>query len=369
MPIFCDESGSNGNDLLEVIQPYFTYAALNITNEEASAMVLHLKATYKLQGNDLKGKNLVRSTNGQKALIDLYNRYGHQVKIIFHHKKYALSCKFFEYIFEPVISEVNQFFYQRDFQKFIANFLYEIVSTKGQSAETIFVKFQELMKGSDLKGIFDTLSASVDSNKIVRQIFGFATMHRETILSELSFLGGAQPWVLDLAQSALYDLLIKWSQVLPELTVMCDESKPLRHLVEDNSLFEPGQEVRYWNPLGEGEIPANFKLTSPVEFSTSKASHGLQLADLFASSAFYFLKNPDADFSKQLAPHLSPIFSASKDRCIMPQPEIYLQEKNPSYKFGRDALQQLYSLSLKGKKNVGTIFRNTFMQKQISKYY
>jgi len=364
MPIYCDEAGSNGSDLLEKIQPYFTYAALNISEDDAAEMAGYLKAKYRLQGNEPKGVNMVKTQNGRLALLELFGRYSGKVKILYHHKKFALSCKFFEYIFEPIIAEVNSFFYRHEFNKFIANFLFDIIERKGESAEIIFVKFQHLVRGSDFKGLFDVLSSSVDDNKLVRQIFGFACMHKDKIRDELLVTDKVQPWVLDLAQSAFYDLMIKWQIDIPELTVICDDSKPLRYLVEDgNSLFRPNQEVKTWDPLGKGEIPLNFKLTEPIKFLESNKSKGLQLADMFASSAYFFLKYPDDEFSKKLSPYLESIFSHTRDRTIMPQPTKYLSSGSPFYKFGKDTVKQLYDLSLKGRKDVGLSVMHAYLKK------
>lgn len=364
MPIYCDEAGSNGNDLLEKIQPYFTYAALNISESEAEEMVKYLKVKHRLQGIEPKGINMVKTRNGQAALLELYERYSDSVKIVYHHKKYALSCKFFEYIFEPIIADVNSFFYKTEFNKFIANFIFDIVERKGESAELIFVKFQDLIRGTDFKSLFDVFASSIDENTMVRQIFGFARFHKDTIREDLLLAGEVQPWILDLAQTAFYDLLIKWQRELKELTVICDDSKPLRYLVErGHSLFEPGQEVRNWNPLGKEEIPINFKLTDPIRFSKSREIKGLQLADMFASSAYYHLKNPKDEFSNQLAYYLEPIFFQTQDRTVIPQPDIFLNTGSPVYKFGKTTLKQLYDRSLKGKKNVGTAFLSAYRKK------
>ena len=95
MPIYCDESGYTGYNLLVEEQPYFVYSALNIEEKEADTFRNYLKDKYKLQGN-LKGNNLVQSTPGQKAISELYAAYSKQVKLVFHHKKYSLACKYFE---------------------------------------------------------------------------------------------------------------------------------------------------------------------------------------------------------------------------------------------------------------------------------
>lgn len=66
--IYCDESGFTGNNLLYPNQPFFTYASIAISNEEAAACVEELIKDYGVQGGELKGANLVKFNKGRKAV-------------------------------------------------------------------------------------------------------------------------------------------------------------------------------------------------------------------------------------------------------------------------------------------------------------
>ena len=367
MPIYCDEAGNNGNDLLQESQPYFVYAALNIQEADAEQMVQHLKTTYRLQGVEPKGVNIVRTKHGQAAILDLYERYADQVRIVYHHKKYALACKFFEYIFEPAISSFNMLFYRSNFHRFIANVVFEGLMLNPGSPEKIFREFQLFVKGENFDGIFNALKANRPSDIFISQIIEYAILHKEAIVKDIQSGGGVEPWILDLAQSGLYDLLIQWGQEIGELTVFCDTTHALKHVVENHLVYEPNQEVRRWDPFGDGEIPINFKLSAPIVLTSSKKHAGIQLVDMFASSVYYTLKNPEDEFAKKLFPFITKITENTGRKCIMPQPNLYSTPGTPSFDFGMVALKRLIEFSHIDKANAGKLFVE-YMMKGIKNY-
>ena len=357
MPIYCDESGYTGVNLLVEDQPYFVYSALNIAEEDAFRFQKHLKETYHLQG-EIKGLNLVKTSNGRRAITELYNKYAGQVKVVYHHKKYALACKFFEYVFEPVIADKNSFFYAYKFNRFIANLMYAAFKDTPENAESVFLKFQELLRGNDFAGLFNIFNSSKSPYELVEYIAQFTLIHQATILNEIQTDGKVDTWVLDLTQSALYDLLCKWG-IDQELTVICDNSKPLQETVQRYSdLYNINQKKIFWTPFGNEELPLNFTLAEPVKFESSKNCPGLQLADLFASSVFWALKNPEDVFSKFVFEHLVGIIRRTGNNCIMPQPDLYLQTGSMEFAFGVVTLQKLTKFSIQDKDRVLDLYRD-----------
>ncbi len=356
MPIYCDEAGNNGNDLLQEVQPYFVYAALNIEEAQAIQVQKYLKDKYRLQGAEPKGINMVKTNTGQQAILKLYQQLGEQVRIVFHHKKYALACKFFEYIYEPAISFNNIAFYRANFHRFIANVVFDGLMINDKSAEHIFIEFQRFLKGEDFEKLFMALRTNQPQDYLVARICEYAILHKETIIEDIHINGKVEPWILDLAQSALYDLLLQWGEEIGELTVICDSSHALKYVVENHFIYVPNQEVRFWDPLGQREIPANFKLSGPITLTSSKNSAGVQLADMFASSVYFSLKNPDHEFSKKIKPYIDRIILQTSNKCIMPQPNMYSTPGTPSYDFGIVALHRLIEFSKIDKKNAGKMF-------------
>lgn len=152
-PVFCDESGMTGNDLLDVNQAYFTYASVAISFERAEEIVSRTLRDHRLQGKELKGRQLVRTGRGQRAITSLLSEVCQEARLVMHHKKYALACKFFEYIFEPVLSEHNSIFYAVGFNRFIANMLYLWTLGRPESAEQLLMILQTTC-GASILGVY-----------------------------------------------------------------------------------------------------------------------------------------------------------------------------------------------------------------------
>lgn len=353
MPIYCDESGYTGVNLLTDNQPYFVYAALNIGEEEANDVVARLQRDHRLQGPELKGTNLVGSNSGKRAIREVYDRYSEQVKMSYYHKKYALACKFFEYIFEPVLANNNQFFYRMKFQRFIANLLFEAFREATSPAENVFLRFQDFLRGTDLNGLFQLFLSTSYPVPLIRDISEFTIIHRNTILEEIHSGGEVDAWVLDLSGTALYDLLCKWGST-QDLQVICDRSGPLKEAVQSyGDLYAVGQEKKFWDPLGDGNRPLNFTLTEPVRFMNSRESPGLQLADIFATGAFWSLQRPEDPFAAHILTHVAAIIANTGNTCILPEPSLYLQPGSLEFAFGVTTLPKLVKFSKKDSGKVG----------------
>ncbi|EOR94207.1 hypothetical protein ADIARSV_2623 [Arcticibacter svalbardensis MN12-7] len=362
MPIYCDESGYTGSNLLVTAQPYFVYAALNAEEKEIEDFYNYLRAKYRLQG-ELKGANLVHTAGGKRAISELFNHFGEKVKIIFHHKKYALACKFFEYSYEPVIANKNTFFYQMRFNRFVAHLFYISFEKSENSAEKVFELFQELLLGNNVDGIFKIFRHIPAPNEILKLITTFTIIHKDAILDEIYTDGKIDAWILDLTHSALYDMLCCWGIEIDEMEVICDNSKPLEAAVNRYPYFySVGLEKKFWAPFGE-TLPLNFTLAKPIVFETSKKSKGLQLADLFASAAFYSLKNPINSLSLTINNQLEKIYLSTESYCIMPQPETYLNPATEEFRFGIWAISALTKASVEDSENVLGCFEKEFYRK------
>lgn len=367
MPIYCDESGNTGYNLLEEKQPFFVYAALNIEEDEAIKFVDYLKNKYHLQGEP-KGANWIRSNNGKKAIVELYEKYASNVKIVFHHKKYALACKYFEYVFEPTISNLNQAFYRFKFHKFIASLVFAAFESNENKAEDLFWNFQELLRGNNSTALFNLLSSQTTPNDLTSMVAEFTTLHRSTILEEITTEDGYNYWVLDLAQTALHDLLCLWSKEKGPLKVVVDESQPLKEAMERNNLLsQVGAPISFWDPFDTGEkIPANFSLLEPALLTSSKKSKGLQMADLFASSYYWQLMNPKDSFSNTLRDHSSKFIPSPHTYCIVPELDLYLALDSMEYSFGVVTLTRLLQFSRESIHGIAEKFLD-FLEEKIKK--
>jgi hypothetical protein len=108
--IYCDESGFTGTNLSDREQPYFVYVSVAISETAAAEIVAKVAQDFKLQLRELKGRVLVRSNRGQRALSSLLEQCLGRSQIVLVNKRYALACKLFEYIFDPPLAEKSSIF-------------------------------------------------------------------------------------------------------------------------------------------------------------------------------------------------------------------------------------------------------------------
>ena len=292
--IYFDESGFTGNNLLHSHQRYFAYGSIATDDLEAKEFVAALIKKYGIQGGELKGSRLVQFNKGRKAVDEIFNHFEGRIKLSVSEKKYALACKFFEYIFEPCISDINSLFYGIGFHKFIANMLYVEFLARGAGAEQIFGDFESLMRSRNTEGLEAVFSSSnhPENSPILIQIREFAQHRAEDIRAELSSLSddGVGKWILDLTNSALFTLLANWGLEFKQVTAICDHSKPLQHEQSWFNAMIDRQDRQFSEVFGK-EHPITFNLSGPIQFSDSKTTHGIQLADAVSAAAVYALTN------------------------------------------------------------------------------
>lgn len=296
--IYFDESGYTGNNLLNNDQKFFSYASVVTDDNEAKTLVAHIINKYNIQNGEIKGKSLLKGLRGRRAIDEIIQALRGRIKVSVSDKKYALACKFFEYIFEPPLQEINSLFYGLNFHKFISNILYVELVAKGAMAEEIFTDFECLMRSGDFTG----LKALFSSNKhpeispIMAQISEFAILNKTEIMEELDGYAGvdAGKWVLDLTNTTLFSLLAHWGQEYEELTAYCDYSKPLS---EDQAIFHAmvGNTKKIFTNISGTNTPITFNLTEPINIVDSKIVHGIQLADAIAAAFVYACDKQNVD--------------------------------------------------------------------------
>lgn len=294
--IYFDESGFTGNNLLNQAQTSFCYASIASNDDEAKEFVEYLIAKYNIQNGELKGGNLVKYSKGRKTISEVFKKYDGRIKISISDKKYALAGKFFEYIFEPCISEVNSIFYSINFHRFIATMLYMEFSARGAGAEELFCEFESLMRNTqigELENLFGN-SLNESNSPVLTQILEFALHNKEEIKKEIEGLpgDGAGKWILDLTETALFSLLANWGQEFEQLVAICDHSKPLQHNTElYNSMIN--RDDKHFSHIGNEKHPITFNLAEPIKLVDSKDFHGIQLADAIAAGSVYAVTRND----------------------------------------------------------------------------
>ena len=292
MPIYCDESGFTGNNLLNRDQKFFSYTGVSIGADESKEYVKWFKDEFKIIQEELKANKLLARPNGRDAVTELLLEFKDRTKTACSLKKFSLSCKFFEYIFEPLLSENNRIFYESGFHLFIAYVIYTHASSTESSAEDLLYDFENFMRSQPLREDAQLFSKNSETAQLVDKIMEFAFIHRDKILEEFHDLGVLKRWILDDSLSHLYPILTHWTKDSGDIVVVCDESKPLASAKETKDEFV-GRKDQVWQKLNDQEWPLIPHLSEPVIFASSCNEPGLQIADIMASATCYMLKNKD----------------------------------------------------------------------------
>ena len=317
MNIYCDEAGYTGRNLLSIDQPYFVYSALHLNSDEMESIKNIIDSNYPLQGGEIKGKKIVQSTRGQKAVLEIFEKYSKNARIVFHDKKYVLAGKIVEYCIEPFLIS-NYHFYKTKLNVFIASKLYSAFMEKDNSAEALFNDFENILKGKLM--IEDSILGSLEADHdIVDWILKIVNSAKETVKNELN--GGTDKvdkWMIELTTTSLLSLLSEWYKSVEELTVFCDNSL----VFLNNPVFEglnnmglTGKRIAIFN----SEI--GFKLNGEIMNVDSKENIGIQLADLFSSTIYYCLNILEkTEFTQRI---LSIVYHNSickpETSCIIPE--------------------------------------------------
>lgn len=293
--LYFDESGYTGENLLHEEQTTFVYSSINIDPEEAREFVENTIKKHKVQNGELKGVKLIRRERGKKLILEIIDNYKDRIKISVDDKRFALCCKFFEYIFEPILSEKSSIFYQLNFHKFIANHMYIGYITKDVLVLEIISIFENLIRKKDLKYLDNLITlADKDEYKISKaydfysKILTFIKIHKNTIIDEFN---GLMPWTADLSISSLNALFSTWGELRKPIVAYCDQSKPID---EQQEIFNGmiGREDIIYSPIKADDgkrIPITYNLKE-INLVDSKEFHGVQLADIIATAAAYSMK-------------------------------------------------------------------------------
>ena len=294
MLIACDEAGHTGPDLLADDQQYFAFASVNISDDEAWALIADARKAQPVQMPELKASKLMSSNQGRRLVSHIITQIEGRFAINAHDKLLALCGWVFEYIFEPVFQDDPRIFYQKDFHRFIAMFCYMWFSDKNSEAADALAQFQAYMRRKDITlapVLFNFQGGGpIGQPHPFELIRRFATGYKEVIAQDNANIEHLTPdkgtWTLDLSASGLWSHLNHWGKQKKPLKVICDDSKPLRAISEDLVASEPNAGiVRAKAMFGEKDL--GWELKSPVEFVDSRAYPSIQLADLLASTVVY----------------------------------------------------------------------------------
>lgn len=300
--VYFDEAGNTYGNLLDIEQPFYGYIGICDKNNDLIRRFSEIKAKhhYKIDQEN-KGKTLVKSKPGRNFLIDLWKEFGKDSKVVFHDKKYALACKMFEYVFEPVFSDVNTLFYQINFHRYISFIMYNCFIESDLSAEQLFLNFYQFIKnGGDLPLVDYVNSCSIAIDSPMHFFAQFCNEHKNEIASDIDFNNGDNKYLLDLTLTSIHGLLCTFSNgSLEGIEAHCDDVKSLR---ENLDFFMPYVNCKriVYTDLFNNHAQINYNLSQLPILENSKNIIEIQIADLLVSSLFYAYLHKDDEFSKNI---------------------------------------------------------------------
>jgi hypothetical protein len=288
--ICCDEAGFTGNNLLDESQEVFAFAGAAIGDEHAKEVVERTLRNFRLQGPELKGSRMLKNDQGRRAITSVLESCAENVRLVTHLKKFALACKFFEYIFEPVLAEENSVFYGCGLHLFVGNLLWMMLRARDASAENVFEDFSKFVREGDVRALERLfpgtgLVVSLESDPLAA-VSLFAMINRNAIQEEIGLVRGdgtTPNWVLDLTTTSLFSVLRHWGEVYDELDVCCDRSKPLETEIDILKAMV-GRRDHFRMRMFNKEVQYTFNLVREPRLVDSRQSAGVQIADVFASA-------------------------------------------------------------------------------------
>ena len=300
--IYCDESGATGNNLLDSDAPFFAFASVAISETTATEIVREAFDRFGIQGRELKVTNLLGTPKGREAISYIIEQVKDKAHLSFYNKPFVLACKFYEYVFEPLVSEENSFFYEIGFHTFLANLLHIAAVAQTVSVNDLLSGFQHLMWKRDYTQLSSLLAPANDSSvqEPLRLIFEFAQIHQDIIKKEQDDLSETEllaKWILELSTSALFTHLTHWGERYPFLEVNCDKSNALKDGLDtfDAMVITPENQ--------RGNV---FNLVKPIQLVVSRDHAGVQLADVLAGTLVWCLKNRQDQLSVKWLASLLP---------------------------------------------------------------
>jgi hypothetical protein len=295
--VYCAESGFSGPNLYHDNIAYFVYAGVAIEPDEAEAVLARLKGYYKRFQGEVKFSSLVKKDEGLGALDWLLKEYGEKAKVWFAHKKFATAGKFFEYVIEPIVTDLSQFFYFHDFHRFVANILYVGMLAQERRADELLSDLQHMVKERNttgLKRLLGTNATTEEPHEALDNIAAIAVGYRDIVLEELgsiAAMGNPGVWMMDLTVAACITIARAHAEEHDSITIYCDDSKPLKEGLDTVARLASADLSPVLAPMGwnSGE-PAKF--AGPITLvKASEKMAGVQIADLFAGMAREVLTN------------------------------------------------------------------------------
>lgn len=290
--LYFDESGYSGGNLLDTQTPYYSCAALNVTEQHAQ----QLKAKHfpgkttelKFSGME-KGRNFHASKDLITELLD-----AHAVRVTVVDKRFALTGKIFECIAEPAMSDRKNVYVTGELPKLVNEFHLKAQAEQSSELQTVHKAFQAMMlhpepdKVAALVAALQTLTGR--PREIAdRLLLPPLTGDVQALVGPLDLTEG----FLGILLTAAWQNLLRWGAVIPVGT-------PIDVVYDQHSVLEA--EMELWDaftsaPLDMRANGFSYVLNHPVttRLGVSDNETALQLADLVAGFASFAVASAAAN--------------------------------------------------------------------------
>ncbi|MBN9489831.1 MAG: DUF3800 domain-containing protein [Alphaproteobacteria bacterium] len=299
--ISCDEAGFTGPRMLDDDQPVFAYTAIDLTPEEAQAIVDSVRARHRVQAPELKAQLLRKRQNWGEIAIEVARQVEGRAMIMVCDKRLNLGGKTFEYLFEPVLQDNSLLFYRHDLHRFVTNAVHRALHATGEPPHAMAVELERFMrsfKPEDAPHLFAGRTTGDDSAAVLSCILRFARGYAGVIAERTANLRAEEDltgkWTLDLTTTALHSLILfGWGHRYPRIDVLCDDSKPLRAMahVFDGWVGREGG-VKIPSPRDQAEVELRGNLAGPIRFGSSAEHPTIQIADVLSGASADFVRAP-----------------------------------------------------------------------------
>lgn len=343
--ISCDEAGYTGPKLLDDNQPYFAYASIDLTPDEAAKIVSTMRAKYYVQAQELKASLLRKRENWPEIALDILGPLKGRVLVIAADKRLNLAGNTFEYIFEPVLEKWSALFYHYDLHRFVMNAVHRVFFTTGEPVPKLAEELQAFMKSfdpADAPTVFAAAEQDAETNEVLACVLRFARGYSKIIAERSEHLhkdvNPTAKWTLDLTTTCLFSLILHgWGHRFESLDVLCDDSKPLQAMAHVFKGFVGNTKTVELTGPGGKPAPIKANLANPLRFGSSVSNPTLQIADIVAGATTDLLQNQTEASYRELArwllPHMHP-------HSMMPDDD-FIDLKRPRPRMNLAALKEL----------------------------
>lgn len=344
--IYCDEAGNTGANLLDLEQPFFILASNDFSEEEASALLEHVRSD---QGAESKFSTLRRRPEGIARLIRFLSDprlNKDRVCMDVFHKRYMIVTKLVDLIAETLIHKIGGDLYERGGNIAMSNLLYYCMPTFcGQERTDAFLQtFVDLIRhGPDqAKNAFYEAGrqlVNASANEGFKEDLMYFT---EPALFD-SWYHGFDWSALDPAIPALFHQIVVWGErKQSRFHVVHDHSKPILASADTFALMMagPGEESRI---IGTDRRKIAFPLrATSLSQGDSAAYPQPQVADLCAGAINHFYKCHIADHSDDLSKAVEALGCLDwGSNFILPQPHVTPETLGTDDSSGTNSVEEM----------------------------